>query len=275
VVAFATVGIRHACAVGELLPLEPPSVPSRGEPPAAETSAAGEPSTPSGEPLPPPAAPPSPAACPAEMILVEGMYCPEVKQICKRWMDPPTSPYGFFRCAEYVEPATCLSAARVHERLCIDREEYVRPGDALPLANQSWSSASRVCAEDGKRLCLESEWQFACEGEEMRPYPYGFSRDKAACNIDQSHLGKPQTGLTDLRAPISAYPDCLSPFGVHDMSGNVEEWATLDHGRAPDRSTMKGAWWLPGKNNCRAATLGHGETYDGPQVGVRCCKDAE
>ena len=59
------------------------------------------------------------------------------------------------------------------------------------------------------------------------------------------------------------------------MSGNVEEWATLDRGRLPDRSTMKGAWWLPGKNNCRAATLGHGETYQGPQVGVRCCRDAE
>ena len=66
------------------------------------------------------------------------------------------------------------------------------------------------------------------------------------------------------------------------MSGNVEEWATQDAlaqavatpGKALDRSTMKGAWWLPGKNTCRAATTGHGETYEGPQMGVRCCKDA-
>jgi formylglycine-generating enzyme len=162
----------------------------------------------------------------------------------------------------------------VRERFCIDREEYVKPGDALPLAHQSWTSAGAICESRGARLCKESEWQFACEGEEMRPYPYGFSRDSAACNIDQMKLGKPQSGLNDLRAPISAYPGCLSPFGVHDMSGNVEEWATLDHGRAPDRSTMKGAWWLPGKNNCRARTLGHGEVYEGPQVGVRCCEDA-
>jgi formylglycine-generating enzyme required for sulfatase activity len=108
----------------------------------------------------------------------------------------------------------------------------------------------------------------------MRPYPYGFSRDSTACNIDQMNLGKPQAGLNDLRAPVDAYPRCLSPFGVHDMSGNVEEWATLDWGKAPDRSAMKGAWWLPGRNTCRAATLGHGEIYEGPQVGVRCCKDA-
>ena len=208
------------------------------------------------------------------MVLVEGMYCPQAKQVCRRWMDAASGPYAFYRCAEYEVPSTCLSAERAHERFCIDREEYVKPGDDLPLAHQSWTSASRVCEASGKRLCLESEWQFACEGEEMRPYPYGFSRDSSLCNIDQSHLGKPQAGLTDLRAPLSAYPGCVSPFGVHDMSGNVEEWTTLDHGRAPDRSAMKGAWWLPGKNNCRAVTLGHGEIYDGPQVGVRCCKDA-
>ena len=58
------------------------------------------------------------------------------------------------------------------------------------------------------------------------------------------------------------------------MTGNVEEWTTLDKGKAPDRSSMKGAWWLPGKNTCRAATIGHGEVYQGKQVGVRCCRDA-
>ena len=35
----------------------------------------------------------------------------------------------------------------------------------------------------GARLCKESEWQFACEGEAMLPYPYGLSRDASACNI--------------------------------------------------------------------------------------------
>ena len=37
---------------------------------------------------------------------------------------------------------------------------------------------------------------------------------------------------------------------------------------------LLGAWWLPGKNTCRAATTGHGEVYRGKQVGVRCCRDA-
>jgi formylglycine-generating enzyme len=208
--------------------------------------------------------------CPSEMVLVDGDYCPNVRQECKRWLDPPGA-YHEYRCAEY-GPSVCL-AARAHKRFCVDRDEYVVKGESLPLAHQSWTSADAICKSRRARLCLESEWQFACEGEEMRPYPYGFERDSAACNIDRMNLGKPQSGLNDLRAPLDAYPRCLSPFGVHDMSGNVEEWATLDHGKTPDRSAMKGAWWLPGKNTCRAATLGHGEVYEGPQVGVRCCED--
>lgn len=220
---------------------------------------------------------PSPrtATCPPEMVPVDGMYCPKVRQVCARWIDPP-GPYREFRCAEYVQPATCL-VAREKKRFCIDREEVARPGESLPVVQQSWTSAGEICSALGKRLCLESEWQFACEGEDMHPYPYGsgFERDASACNIDRTDLGKPQNGLRDLRAPSSAYPRCMSPFGVHHMSGNVEEWATLDAAPvdARDHSSMKGSWWLPGKNTCRAATVGHGEIYRGPQVGVRCCRD--
>lgn len=213
-----------------------------------------------------------PKACPLDTVLVEGSYCPTPRHTCKRWIDPPGA-YQFYRCAEYEEPAQC-TGPREQKRFCIDRDEYVKPGDTLPLAHQSWTNADTICKARGMRICLESEWQFACEGEEMRPYPYGFKRDATACNIDRANLGKPNDGLNDLRAPITEYPRCLSPFGVHGMSGNVEEWATLDQGHLPDRSTMKGAWWLPGKNTCRAATTGHGEIYEGPQVGVRCCAEA-
>ena len=212
--------------------------------------------------------------CPAEMVLVEGEYCPVVEQVCLRWLDPP-GPYHDYRCGEYKRPVQC-NAPREKKRFCIDREEYVPPGETLPVANTSWTSAGEICATRGARLCLESEWQFACEGPDMHPYPYGdgFTRDGKACNIDRSDLGMPERGLRDLRAPVSEFPRCLSPFGVHDMSGNVEEWTTLDKGKAPDRSSMKGAWWLPGKNTCRAATIGHGEVYQGKQVGARCCRDA-
>ncbi len=212
-------------------------------------------------------------ACSDGMILVEGGYCPDVQHVCLKWMDPP-GPYENFRCAQYGAPV-CTSKKRISLRFCVDRDEHTPEGAALPAVHQSWTSAKSVCESQGKRLCLESEWQFACEGEEMRPYPYGFTRDATACNIDRPNLGRPNAGLRDLRERAGSHPKCVSPFGVRDMSGNVEEWATLDEPTDPkDRSTMKGAWWLPGRSTCRAAPTGHGETYEGPQVGVRCCKDA-
>lgn len=211
----------------------------------------------------------APGPCPSEMVLVDGEYCPEVLEPCLRWLDPPGR-FHEFRCAEY-GPSTCLSKRRRHLRFCIDRDEWTAPGDALPKVDLSWTTAGRTCASMGKRLCFESEWQLACEGEELRPYPYGFVRDASACNIDRADIVGPKAPVDD-REPAGSRPRCVSPFGVRDMSGNVEEWTTIDGASVPgERSAMKGAWWLPGRNNCRARTLGHGEIYFGPQVGVRCC----
>lgn len=215
------------------------------------------------------------AACPAGMALVDGEYCPEPVFNCLDWIDPPGE-YHEYRCAKYAKP-TCRSPKRTSLRFCIDELEHTKPGEKLPEAHHSWTSAAAVCAAEGKRLCTEPEWQFACEGPDMHPYPYGdgLTRDATACNIDRQNLGR-ANHLTDYREPSGSRPRCVSPFGVHDMSGNVEEWATQEHPPDPkDRSTMKGAWWLPGRNTCRARTVGHGEIYEGSQVGVRCCAPAK
>jgi formylglycine-generating enzyme len=111
-------------------------------------------------------------ACPTGMVLVEGEYCPEVEQNCLEWMDPPTSRYAHFRCKRYAKPAVCR-VPKVHRRYCIDATERVEEGTKLPRHFMSWTSSKALCESEGARLCRESEWIFACEGEEMRPYPYG------------------------------------------------------------------------------------------------------
>jgi formylglycine-generating enzyme len=227
---------------------------------------------------------PKAAACDDGMMLVDGEYCPEVDQVCVKWLDPP--PYANLRCGEYAKPAKC-KGSRTHRRFCIDREEYTEapscaPGDTpgsetcpiLPVVNKNWNEASALCAARGARLCKETEWEFACEGPEMSPYPYGWKRDSTLCNFDKTDLGGPMEKLKDLRAPISAYPECTSPFGVHDMVGNVDEWVEREGMQPPNRSALRGGWWLPGRNRCRAATTAHGEEYSGKQVGFRCCKEA-
>jgi hypothetical protein len=215
----------------------------------------------------------APGACPTGMVLVDGEYCPNVEQTCLEWMDPP-GPYQYFRCKRYKQPATC-KGARVHERFCIDRAERTESGTDLPMNKKSWTDSKKTCESAGARLCVTREWNFACEGEEMRPYPYGWERDADACNADiVKGLGK-VGGLVDHRAPASAHPRCVSPFGVHDMAGNVDEWTTVE-GAAPGvREVMKGSWWMPGRNHCRAFQGGHGPRYGGTESGVRCCADAK
>ncbi len=210
------------------------------------------------------------SACPAGMVLVEGDYCPDVELHCDKYADPPGR-YQHFRCLQY-SPSTCRSKERKHLRYCIDRHEFTRAGETLPANHQSWTDADRTCRSLGKRVCQESEYVFACEGEEMRPYPYGFSRDSEACNADRNPVVDDAGQLRDLRAPSGSYSRCLSPFGVADLAGNMEEFVTID-GSRPPRPAMKGAYWQPGRNFCRAAQTAHDKVYKGTETGFRCCAD--
>jgi sulfatase modifying factor 1 len=213
-----------------------------------------------------------PSPCGDEMVLVDGMYCPKIEQRCLYYLDP-RGPYQYYRCAEYAKPARCLSRERQHLRFCIDRDEFTRPGEELPANFQSYTDADRICISLGKRICRESEWNFACEGEEMRPYPYGWQRDPDACNADLTDLFDGRGKLKDLRATGASHPRCASPFGVRNLAGNLEEFVARD-GTRPVSAAMKGAYWQPSRNHCRAAQTAHDRYYRGMETGFRCCSEA-
>ena len=157
-------------------------------------------------------------------------------------------------------------------RFCIDLREYTPRGEALPRHFVSFEDAKRVCKSAGKRVCRESEWNFACEGEQMRPYPYGFARDASACHADRTDLWEADgRTVRDQRVPSGQSARCVSPFGVFDLSGNLEEFVERDD--APSQPAMKGAWWLPGRNHCRARQTFHNAAYKGVETGFRCCAD--
>ena len=211
-------------------------------------------------------------ACPETMVLVEGNYCPNVQLNCRQYMDPKGR-YEEFRCAEY-GPSKCLSKERRTMRFCIDRTEFTEAGETLPANHRSFTHGEQACAAQGKRMCRESEWNFACEGEQMRPYPYGFARDSSACNADRPDVVSPAGKLRDLRAPGGSFARCASPFGVMDMAGNLEEFVAMDR-KGPAQPAMKGAYWQPSRNFCRAAQTAHDRYYNGTETGFRCCSDAE
>lgn len=220
-------------------------------------------------------------SCPSGMLLVEGEYCPNAKQECVKWIDDPAK-FPYARCQEFAPQSTC-EGERVHMKYCIDKYESAESnGSGLPVGDISWTEAAASCKAQGKRLCQEKEWVFACEGEEMRPYPYGNVRNPEACHFERKDDLVTNTGaLADHRMPVTANPQCVSPFGVQNMVGNIDEWVVLDrpHYSAKNNgkkmmSGLKGGWWGPLRNRCRPTTVDHDEHFHELQTGYRCCADS-
>jgi formylglycine-generating enzyme len=243
-------------------PLPPPEL---SAPPLDLASLAEDPGTASDS-----LAPAHPS-CSENMVLVEGEYCTEVRQECVQWEDPPASKLA--RCARFA-PTQCVGE-RVHKRFCVDRDEYTPPGESLPAGDISWTQSREICEREKKRLCMETEWELACEGEQMLPYPTGLDRDPGACNYDKPELTDPITGkLRDQREPSDKLARCVSPFGVRNMSGNMDEWVFRDRTGGEWRSALKGGWWMAARDRCRPATTAHDEHFHELQTGMRCCSDA-
>lgn len=263
-------------AARHLPPLPESAAASRAEAPVVETARNA-----TSVSAPPPSAPPPASACPADMTLVEGDFCPSIRYDCAR-------PGGGVTCAEYVRGNRCVEPTD-YRRYCVDRHEWPNRVGESPTVYVDWHEAKALCASAGKRLCRRSEWILACEGPKRLPYPWGFVRQPSPCNIDRPALGfdinamvheETREGELDRlwqADPIGSHPDCVSAFGVYDMSGNVDEWtddlADDPHSRHP--STLNGGYWGPVRDTCRLTTTVHGAAFKFYQVGFRCCKDTE
>jgi sulfatase modifying factor 1 len=214
----------------------------------------------------------------SEMIEIQGNYCTEVKQECVKWMEDPKL-FPRARCETFL-PSVCIGERR-QLHYFIDREEFATNYEGVPVSDISWTQAKALCKANDKRLCSEEEWIFACEGEEMNPYPTGLTRPSELCNMDRTKDLVCGKDLCDHRADIGDHPKCLSVYGVHNMSGNVDEWVEVpiySHSKIPSltmRSGLKGGHWLPVRNRCRPITKDHDEHYRQISIGFRCCKDVE
>jgi formylglycine-generating enzyme len=230
---------------------------------------------------------PMSAACPVDMVEVEGDYCPYVEQKCVRWLDPVTR----LQCAEFDKAATTgkCSMKTDHKHFCVDRYEWPNKAGATPVTMTSWYDAKASCETSGKRLCSDTEWTLSCEGQDRRPYPYGdgYARDDQACNIDKPYIlpsaGRmfdPRTSADELarldqREPSGTRNSCVSPYGVRDMVGNVDEWVVnVSQAGKPYQSGLKGGYWGPVRTRCRPMTTAHNETFRYYQIGFRCCGEA-
>jgi formylglycine-generating enzyme required for sulfatase activity len=193
-----------------------------------------------------------------------------------------------------VKGADGLSAVIVDEEpmsFCMDTYEWPNRVGELPRVMVTWFEARKLCQGQGKRLCDDTEWTLACEGPERLPYPYGWSRDDTLCNIDRTFIafnakrlfsGDPAVAAAELarlsqREPIGQRLTCVSPYGVYDLTGNVDEWTNHVTGNGyPHKSAFKGGHWVRGiRNRCRPKASSHGPEFAFYAEGFRCCADSK
>ncbi len=155
-----------------------------------------------------------------------------------------------------------------------------------PVTWVSMEDARAYAKWAGKRLPHEWEWQYAAQGTDGRPYPWGAMEITEAYKHDvvpAQDAGRTMPPPSD----VQAHPAGASPFGVMDMVGNVWQWTdeyTDEHTRA---AIVRGGshyrpggtrWYFPqafrndqhGKYLLMAPSLDRSGT-----IGFRCVKDAQ
>jgi formylglycine-generating enzyme len=226
-------------------------------------------------------------SCPAGMKMVEGEYCTDVEQVCLRsWFDKSNKKTV---CEEFKSPSVC-KGEKVKKRYCIDTFEWPNKKGERPEVMNTFHQAQVKCAAAGKRLCTETEWTFACEGPEMKPFPHGFVRDAKKCNGDHNWDG-PNMKLVAKRdptelarlwkgVPSGSQPECVSDFGVADMPGNADEVSssetmTSDWKGKFDSVNTGGPWYKGVRNQCRPKIYTHDEGFYYYFLSFRCCAEPD
>ena len=215
-------------------------------------------------------------------------YCPKLTRRClDKEYDKPNH---ITICNRFATDKPECNAPRLALDFCIDEFEYPNRAGEKPPVMFNFYEASGLCAAAHKRLCYESEWVTACEGPAEKPFPYGYVRSSEQCNFDNRwvdpHLDRvyakdpevqrAELARLDRSLPSGEKPGCVSDYGVHDLTGNVDEWALADHERPSERAkfaALKGGAWGHVRNACRPVTTSHEPEFRYYFIGFRCCSD--
>ncbi len=152
------------------------------------------------------------------------------------------------------------------------------PEDLLehPVVYVDLDDARAYARWAGKRLPTELEWHRAAQGGDGRTWPWGNKYDPKCANGN----GKETT-------PVKSHPEGRSPFGCHDMAGNVWEWTESERSDGHTRfSIIRGGsyfqargsiWYAPGgpqPNTSHVKFIHMDPGLDRcSTIGFRCVKD--
>ena len=152
----------------------------------------------------------------------------------------------------------------------------------LPVVHISWDDAHAYAQWARGRLPTEAEWEKAARGADGRIYPWG--------NDFEPSVDLGTSLLTDQLTPVGNRPAAVSPYGVHEVAGNVWEWTAdwyqpyegnthRDSDYGEKHKVLRGGSWLEVRDETanryfRCANRLHAPpNYTASNIGFRCVRD--
>lgn len=166
---------------------------------------------------------------------------------------------------ENTRPGEPLAEETYVEGFLIDIFEYPNLAQAAPKYGVTFLEAEQLCAEQGKRLCTDVEWEKACKGPGNFVYAFGDAWSPEPCG----------NGLDDITRS-GVREGCVSGWRAFDMSGNFREWTSTPYRGNDKRRIVKGGLKGDPQKGARcAASNDEAVGFKDPSLSFRCCRDLD